>query len=415
MNRPRVVITGLGAVTPLGVTVNKFWSGLLAGRSGIRRITQFDITNFPCQIAGELPDFNPEDHMDRKLVRRLARCAQVALAAAKEAVSDAGLPETMPEPERSGISFGTGIGGLEVMDDAMQIFRTKGMDRVNPFALPATIPNLAAFVISQTYQCLGPSSTITTACATGTQAIGEAAELIRRGSADLVITGGTEAIIRDFSIGGFSIMRALPVNYNDQPEKASRPFDAKREGFVFSEGSGVLILEKLEHALRRGAHIYAEVAGQAASSDGFHVAAPEPQGAGPTRAMRWALQDAALDPSQVDYVNAHGTSTPLNDPLETRVIKTVLGEHAYEIPISSTKSMIGHPMGAAGALEAIACAKTIDSGWIHPTINLEYPDPECDLDYVPNQARQAKVDVALSNSFGLGGQNACLVLKRYES
>jgi beta-ketoacyl-acyl-carrier-protein synthase II len=353
--------------------------------------------------------------MDRKLVRRLARCAQVALAAAKEAVSDAGLPETMPEPERAGISFGTGIGGLEVMDDAMQIFRTKGMDRVNPFALPATIPNLAAFVISQTYQCLGPSSTITTACATGTQAIGEAAELIRRGSADLVITGGTEAIIRDFSIGGFSIMRALPVNYNDQPEKASRPFDAKREGFVFSEGSGVLILEKLEHALRRGAHIYAEVAGQAASSDGFHVAAPEPQGAGPTRAMRWALQDAALDPSQVDYVNAHGTSTPLNDPLETRVIKTVLGEHAYEIPISSTKSMIGHPMGAAGALEAIACAKTIDSGWIHPTINLEYPDPECDLDYVPNQARQAKVDVALSNSFGLGGQNACLVLKRYES
>lgn len=415
MNRPRVVITGLGAVSPLGVSINKFWDGLLAGRSGIRRITQFDATDFPCQIAGEIPDFNPEDYMDKKLVRRLARCAQVALTAAREATLDAGLPETMPEPERAGISFGTGIGGLEVMDDAMKIFRTKGMDRVNPFALPATIPNLAAFVISQTYQCLGPSSTITTACATGTQAIGEAAELIRRGSADLVITGGTEAIIRDFSIGGFSIMRALPVNYNDQPEKASRPFDAKREGFVFSEGAAVLILEKLEHALQRGAHIYAEVAGQAASSDGFHVAAPEPQGAGPTRAMRWALQDAAMDPSEVDYINAHGTSTPLNDPLETRVIKTVLGEHAYEIPISSTKSMIGHPMGAAGALEAIACAKTIDSGWIHPTINLENPDPECDLDYVPNQARQAKVDVALSNSFGLGGQNACLVLKRYES
>jgi len=415
MNRPRVVITGLGAVSPLGVSIKKFWDGLLAGRSGIRRITQFDATDFPCQIAGEIPDFNPEDYMDKKLVRRLARCAQVALTAAREAVLDAGLPETMPEPERAGISFGTGIGGLEVMDDAMKIFRTKGMDRVNPFALPATIPNLAAFVISQTYQCLGPSSTITTACATGTQAIGEAAELIRRGSADLVITGGTEAIIRDFSIGGFSIMRALPVNYNDQPEKASRPFDAKREGFVFSEGAAVLILEKLEHALQRGTHIYAEVAGQAASSDGFHVAAPEPQGAGPTRAMRWALQDAAMDPSEVDYINAHGTSTPLNDPLETRVIKTVLGEHAYEIPISSTKSMIGHPMGAAGALEAIACAKTIESGWIHPTINLENPDPECDLDYVPNQARQAKVDVALSNSFGLGGQNACLVLKRYES
>jgi len=414
MNRPRVVITGLGGITVLGSSVDMFWENLLKGQSGIRRITQFNASGFPCQIAGEIPDFEPEKYLDRKEARRIPRSAQIALAAAIQAVEDAGLPQKMPVPERAGVVFGTAIGGVDKVDEGIQVLRTQGIDRVNPFILPAGIPNLPAFVISRQFQCLGPNCTITTACATGTQSVGEAAEYIRRGAADIVITGGTEAIIKDFSIGGFCAMRALPVNYNDHPEAASRPFDAKREGFIFSEGAGALVLENMDHALARGARIYAEVAGQASSADGFHIAAPDPEAAGPIRAIRWALADAGLNPIDVDYINAHGTSTPLNDLTETRAIKTVFGEHAYHLAISSTKSMIGHAMGASGALEAIVCALTIAKGVIHPTINYEYPDPECDLDYVPNQARKQNVNVTLSNSFGLGGQNACLILRRYE-
>ena len=413
MDRKRVVITGMGAVTVLGSSVPQYWQGLVDGKSGIRRITQFDASNLPCQIAGEIPDFEAEKYMERKEARRLPRSSQVALASAIQAVKDAGLPETMPQGERASVVFGTAIGGLEKIDEGIQILRSQGYERVNPFTVPGGIPNLSAFLISRQFQCLGPNSTIVTACATGTQTIGEAAELIRRGAVDIVITGGTEALIRDFSIGGFCAMRALPTNYNDTPEKASRPFDAKREGFVFSEGAASLVLESLDHALQRQACILAEVAGHASSTDAYHVAQPDPEAIGPCRAMKWALLDANLTPAQVDYINAHGTSTPLNDSTETRAIKCVFGEHAYKIAISSTKSMTGHAMGASGTLEAIACVLSIRESIIPPTINYEYPDPECDLDYVPNQLRQQNVEVTLSNSFGLGGQNACLVLKKY--
>jgi len=415
MKRPRVVITGLGAVTVLGSSVAQFWDGLLHGRSGIRRITQFDASGLPCQIAGEIPDFDVSKYMDRKEARRVSRAAQIQLAAAVQAVADAGLPETMPDAERSGVVCGTAMGGVERVDEGIHTLRTHGIERVNPFTVGSGIPNLGAFLISHRFHILGPSSTITTACAAGTQAVSEAAEIIRRGAADTVIAGGAEALIQDFAIGGFCAMRALPVNYNDHPEQASRPFDARREGFVFSEGAAALVLERLETALARGAHIYAEIIGQGASSDAYHIAAPDPEAAGPARAMRWALADASIDPTEVDYINAHGTSTPLNDVTETRAIKIVFGEHAYKLAINSTKSMIGHAMGASGALEAMVCALTIANGIIHPTINYENPDPECDLDYVPNQPRRQAVNVAISNSFGLGGQNACLVLRKYEA
>jgi beta-ketoacyl-acyl-carrier-protein synthase II len=411
-NRPRVVVTGIGAVSPLGCSTQDLLKGFREGRSGIRRITQFDASEMPCQIAGEVPDFNPEEFIDRKEARRMARTGQLSLASAIQAVEDAGLPETMPDPDRCGVVYGTVMGGVDRLDEGIEILRSKGYARVNPFMLPSGIPNVPAFLIALKFHCTGPNNTISVACATGTQAIGEAAEVIRRGAADLVITGGSEGLIMDLAIGGFSAMRALPTNYNDNPEKASRPFDAKREGFVYSEGSASLVLESLEHAQARGARIYAEVAGHASSADAYHIAAPDPEGSGPIRAMRWALQDAGLAPDSVDYINAHGSSTPINDVTETKAIKAVCGDHAYKLAVSSTKSMIGHPMGAAGAIEALACIQTIYYGWIPPTINYEYPDPECDLDYVPNQARQADVKVAMSNSFGLGGQNACLVLKK---
>jgi beta-ketoacyl-acyl-carrier-protein synthase II len=393
--------------------MDEFWNGLTSGKSGIRRITQFDPSSFPCQIAGEIPEFNPEDYMDRRDARRVSKAAQIGLAAAKNALKDANLPEKMSDPERCGVVFGTAIGGLDKFDESIQQLREKGPNRLNPFSVPAGIPNLACFLISREFQCLGPSSTVTTACATGTQAVGEGAEIIRRGAADLVFAGGVEALIKDFAIGGFAAMRALPLNYNDAPEKASRPFDAKREGFIFSEGSACMVLESLDHALARGARIYAEVIGQASSADGYDVAAPDPEGRGAIRCMRWALKDAGITPEMVQYINAHGSSTPLNDATETMAIKGVFGEHAYKLAISSTKSMLGHAMGASGTLEAIVCAKTIETGLIAPTINYEYPDPACDLDYVPNIARKADIQITLSNSFGLGGQNACVVLKKF--
>jgi beta-ketoacyl-acyl-carrier-protein synthase II len=415
MKNQRVVITGLGAISPLGNSPEELWEGLIQGKSGIRRITHFDASDLPCQIAGEIPNFDPTEYMDSKQARRVPRSAQIALASAMQAVSDACLPETMPNPERSGVYFGTTLGDINQADKGINILRSRGYSRVNPFTLPSTIPNLSAFLIARQFQCLGPNATITTACATSTQAIGEGAEFIRRGAADVVITGGTEAQLFDYSIGGFSAMRALPVNFNDRPEEASRPFDADREGFVFSEGAASFVIESLEHALSRGASIYAEIAGHASSADGVHIAAPDPEAAGPTRAMRWALRDAGLEPEDVDYINAHGSSTPLNDVTETKAIKALFGEKAYQIPISSTKSMLGHPMGASGALEALVCVYSIKNNVIHPTINYNHPDPECDLDYVPNRSREHHVDVALSNSFGLGGQNACLVIRRYNT
>jgi beta-ketoacyl-acyl-carrier-protein synthase II len=410
----RVVITGMGAVTCLGSSVQQLWEGLLSCQSGVRRIQQFDPGHLPCQIAGEIPDFDSSLYMDRKEARRNPRVSQIALGAAVQAVKDAGLPETMADPERTAVVFGTAMGGVDRIDEGISQMRNEGANKVGPFTIPTGIPNYPAFLVAKHFACLGPNMTIVTACATGTQVIGEAAEFIRRGKADVVICGGAEAVMKDYAIMGFAVMKALPTSYNDDPSHASRPFDIKREGFVYSEGAGFLVLESLQHAKARQARIYAEFGGAASSSDAFHMAAPDPDAAGPIRCMRWALQDAGLSSDAVDYINAHGTSTPLNDETETRAIKAVFGERAYQIPISSTKSMIGHAMGASGALEAIVCIKTINEGIIHPTINYENPDPTCDLDYVPNHSRSQQVDVTLSNSFGLGGQNACLILKRYQ-
>lgn len=412
MRGSRVVITGMGVVSALGTGLEIYWDALKAGRSGVRRITQFDASPFPCQIAGEVADFDPTGYMGRKDARRVPRSAQLAFAAARMAVEDAGLSTPLPEPERAGVAFGTAIGGLDQSELAIQTLRRDGYERVNPFFIPSSLPSTSAYLIASEFQALGPSSTISTACATGTQSIGEGLEIIRRGSADIMVVGGTDGCITDFAIGGFCAIRALPTSYNGAPEKASRPFDKDREGFAYSEGAAVLILESLEHALARGARIYAELAGQASSSDGFHMAQPDPEALGPARAMRWALADAGVQPEDVDYINAHGTSTQLNDLTETRAIKSVFGEHAYDLAISSIKSMIGHAMAASGALEAIATALAIKESIIPPTINYETPDPELDLDYVPNIARRAEITVALSNSFGLGGQNACIVLKK---
>jgi len=411
--RRRIVVTGVGAVSSLGATTSQLWDGWINGRSGIRRITRFDPSDFPCQIAGEIPDFDPEVYIDRKEARRISRSGQIALGAAVQAVADSKLPETMPDPERSSVVFGTAIGGFEQIDDMLVTLRNKGVSRINPFSLPMTIPNLSGFLIARQFQCLGPNMTVTTACATGTQTVGEGTELIRRGVADVVIVGGTEALVEDYAIGGFSAMRALPINYNQNPAAASRPFDAKREGFIFSEGAAAMVLESLDHALNRGARIYAEVLGHASSCDGYHIAVPDPESAGAVRTMRWALADAGVEPEQIDYINAHGSSTPINDAQETKAIKTIFGEHAYQLVVSSTKSMIGHAMGASGTFEAIACTLAIHEGIVPPTINYEYPDPECDLDYVPNVARKMEVGMTLSNSFGLGGQNACLVLSKF--
>lgn len=412
--RPNVVITGMGVVSVLGNTVPEFWNNLVEGKSGISRITAFDASGLPCQIAGEIRDFDPGLYMEVKEARRMPRSSQMALAAAIQAVRDAGLPDTMPEPERAGVMFGTAMGGVDFIDDGITGIRAKGYKGISPFTAGGAIPNFPAFMVSKQFQCLGPNNTTTTACAAGTQAVGEGAELIRRGVADLVIVGGTEAFIRDFGVGGFAAMRALPTSYNDDPEHASRPFDAQREGFILSEGAAALILESEEHAKARGARIHARLLGQASSSDGYHVAAPDPDNKGKTRAMRWALEDASLSPDQIDYINAHGTSTEQNDASETQAIKTVFGEHAYKLAVSSTKSMMGHAMGASGALETVICVLAIQHATIPPTINLQTPDPECDLDYTPNTPRALSIKTALSNSFGLGGQNAVVIVGQYE-
>ncbi|TFH33132.1 MAG: beta-ketoacyl-[acyl-carrier-protein] synthase II [Anaerolineales bacterium] len=410
----RVVISGLGLVTCLGQEVETVWQSLIAGRSGIRNITLFDAHDLPCKIAGEIPEFDPETFIPAKEARRMARNSQMALASAMMAVDDSALPRPFPDPTRVGVYFGTAIGGWDRGYEGIEVLRERGFAKVNPFSLPSTLPNMAAFHVTHYFKALGPNCTITTACATGTQTIGEGAQAIRNGWADVVIAGGTEAIIQHFVMAGFAAMRALPIHYNDAPTHASRPFELQREGFVFSEGAACVILESLEHAQARNARIYAEVAGFGATGDAYHMAAPDPEGEGAARTMLRALDDSGLEPEQVNYINAHGTSTPANDATETKAIKSVFGDYAHQIPISSTKSMLGHAMGASGAIEAIVCALSIHNQIIHPTINYQEPDPELDLDFVPNQARSADIQVALSNSFGLGGQNACLVLKRLE-
>ncbi len=412
--RRRVVITGLGALTPLGLSITETWPRLLAGESGIRPIQRFDASELPVRIAGEVPDFDPKRYMSRKEARRMARVSQLAIAAAQEALSDAGLSTPVAEPERTGTAIGVGMGGLDWALDHSRSFWKRGIHGMNPFALASSLPNMPSYHVSLLAGAQGPITTPVAACASGSQAIGEAVELIRYGRADTMLAGGAEGLVVDVPIAGFAVMHALSTR-NDEPQRASRPFDRDRDGFVFAEGAGVVVLEALEHALARGATIYAEVTGYATSSDAYHIARPDPEAQGAQRAIRWAMEDAGIAPEAVDYVNAHGTSTPLNDVTETYALKQVFGEHAYKLAISATKSMIGHTMGAAGAIETIVTALTLHHGVIHPTINLEHPDPQCDLDYVPGDARHTKVNVALKNAFGFGGQNACLILQRWES
>jgi len=413
--RPRIVITGMGVMSPLGHTTAESWESLLYGRSGIGPITRFDASQFPCRIAGEVKDFVAKKYMDFKEARRISRASQLAVAAARMALEDASLPETLPNPERVGTLIGTGVGGFEVADENLQTLRSQGFNRVSPFAMTGFLPNMPSHHVSLLAKALGPISTVTAACATGTQAIGEAMSMIRNGRADVMITGGVEGLIHEAAIAGFGAMRALSTGYNDCPQKASRPFDKDRDGFVLSEGAGVLIIERLDHALARQAHIYAELLGYASASDAYHVAAPDPEAAGAVRAMKWSIEDASLKSEDVNYINAHGTSTPMNDASETFAVKTLFGERAYELPISSSKSVLGHAMGGAGAIEAIFSTCALYHETIPPTWNYETADPECDLDYVPNAPRSAGLNVVMSNSFGLGGQNACLVLGKYEN
>jgi beta-ketoacyl-acyl-carrier-protein synthase II len=404
----------MGALTAVGNSVADTWEALVAGRSGVAEITGWDASHMPIRIGAEVKGFDPADWMPVKEARRIARCSQLVLAMGVQAMADAGLGEQVPDPEHSAVILGVALGGLDLTLSSWHTYLDRGLRRVNPFHATNSLVNMPAHHVSLRFQCLGHNGTIVTACASGTQAIGESAELIRNGRADLVLTGGVDGLVSELILGGFTAMRVLACD-NESPEKACKPFDARRDGFVTGEGGAVMVLEPLEKALARGARIHAEVLGWAANSDAFHVAAPDPEGAGAKRCMQWALEDAGVTIDEIDYINAHGPGTIVGDPTETKAIKTMFGERAYQVPVSSTKSMVGHTLGGAGAIEALACVQSIKTGIIHPTINLEEPDPACDLDYVPLQARQAEVRTTLSNSFGLGGQNACLVLRRYEN
>lgn len=409
----RVVITGCGVVTALGQDIPTFWNHLLNGKSGVSYIESFDTTDYATKIAAEVKDFNPEDFMDKKEAKRADRFAQFGVAAAKLALQDAKFEITAENANRVGVYVGSGIGGLQTWEEQHELLMNRGPRRVSPFFIPMMIANMASGLISITTGAKGPNSAPISACATGTHAIGDACHFIRRGAADVMIAGGTEATIRPIAIAGFNSSKALSTR-NDAPEKASRPFDADRDGFVMGEGAGVVILESLDHALARGANIIAEVVGYGMSGDAYHVTSPAPEGEGATRSMLEAMRDANIDPTEVDYINAHGTSTDYNDKFETIAIKNALGEHAYKVAVSSTKSMTGHLLGAAGGVETIVCALAIRDQIVPPTINYENPDPECDLDYVPNVARKTKVDVALSNSLGFGGHNATIILRKYQ-
>jgi beta-ketoacyl-acyl-carrier-protein synthase II len=408
----RVVVTGMGGATPLG-RFPEFWQKLKAGISGVRRIQSFDPSHLDVQIAAEVIDFDPTGYIEPKEARRMGRPTQLAVVAALDALNDAGLTVEDLEPiqERVGVDFGSSLGAHDLAQQASYDFRVKGR-RPGPFALIESIPNIPAHYISRLTGALGPLVCISAACATGTHSIGDAMNLIRYGKADLVFTGGVEAMILDYGIAGFISMKGLATGYNDDPTRASRPFDKNRNGFVFGEGAGAMILETLERAVKRGARIYAEVLGMASSSDAYHVVAPEPTGRGAANSMKWALEDAKLSPDDIDYVNTHGSSTPANDSTETLAMKRVFGAHAYKLAANSTKSMMGHLLGAAGAVEGIATVMSVFEQALHPTINYETPDPECDLDYVPNEARDADVQYAMSNNFGLGGQNASIIFGR---
>ena len=410
--RRRVVVTGLGAITPLGLTADEFWHNLLAGQSGIGPMTLCDPTDYPCQIAGQADDFNPNDYIGSREARRMARFSQLAVAAAMQAVTDAALDIAGEDPYRIGVLLGNGNGGFPTLEENCRILADRGGMRMSPFFFPMVLPNMAAANVSQYVGAHGYNSTATTACAASNNAIGEALQAIRHGLADVMLAGGAEAGISQLGLAGFAVMRALSTR-NDEPQRASRPFDAERDGFVPAEGAGVLVLEERERAIARGASILCELSGFGATSDAGHLVQPQESGASAARAMANAISDAGLVTSDVGYINAHGTSTPLNDAVETVAVKRLFGDDAYRIPISSTKSMIGHSLGASGALEAIACVKTIVDRKIHPTVNYEYPDPECDLDYVPNAARSADVSTVLSNAFGFGGQNACLIFREH--
>jgi 3-oxoacyl-[acyl-carrier-protein] synthase II len=411
--RKRVVVTGLGAITPIGNTLEEYWQGLLTGRNGIDRITLFDPSNHACRIAGEVKGFDPGDYLDRKEIKRMDRFAQFGVSASLQAIADAQFKINDLNAEQVGVIIGSGIGGIKVLEDQQTVYLNKGPSKCSPFMIPMMIANMAAGLTAIHTGAKGPNTCTVTACAAGSHAVGDAFRLIQGGYAQAMICGGAEAAVTPLSVAGFASARALSTR-NDDPKKACRPFDRDRDGFVMGEGAGILLLEELDHALARGAKIYAEIVGYGMTCDAHHITSPSPGGEGASRAINLALKDAGITPDQVSYINAHGTSTPANDPTETSAIKTALGEHAKKVAVSSTKSMTGHLLGGSGGIEAVATAMAIASDQVPPTINLDNPDPECDLDYVPHQSRSMKVDVALSNSFGFGGHNVTLVFKKYQ-
>lgn len=413
MNQKRIVVTGLGVVSPIGIGKAAFLESIKAGRSGVGKVSYFDVSTYPCQIDAEVKGFQADQFIDRKKIKRMDPFAQFAMAAARMAVTDSGIDFSKENPERCGVIVGSGIGGLQTIEAEHSVILEKGMRRVSPFLIPMLISNIASGEIAIEYGITGPNYSVSSACATANHALGASLRHLRYGDADVLIAGGAEAAITALGYAGFCQARAMTTDFNDFPEKASRPFDKNRSGFVMGEGAGVLVLETLEHALARGAKIYGELAGFGATDDAYHITAPSPEGKAATRAMQLALADAGVRPEEVDYVNAHGTSTELNDKTETMALKKVFGAHAQKLAISSTKSMTGHLLGAAGAVELIATLLCMENGFIHPTINYETPDPECDLDYVPNVARPAQIQCALSNSLGFGGHNAVVVAKRY--
>ncbi len=408
----RVVITGLGVVSPVGNDVKTFWENIKSGKSGVGKITKFDATDFSVQIAAEVKGFDPLKYFDKREARRLDPFIQFAVVAADEAVRSAGLEDGSIDKEKVGVLIGSGIGGIQTIEEQHEILLKKGPRRVSPYCVPMEIINMASGVVSMKFGFKGPNISVVTACATGTHAIGEAFRTIAYGDADVMVAGGAESCITPLAVAGFAAARALSTR-NDEPERASRPFEKNRDGFVIGEGAGIVVVEEYEHAKRRGAPILAEVVGYGTSGDAYHMTAPAPNGEGAARAMRNALRDARISPEEVDYINAHGTSTKFNDLYETMAIKSVFKEHAYNVKISSIKSMIGHLLGAAGGVEVISSVLTLKTGIIPPTINYEEPDPECDLDYTPNEAVEADVKYVLKNSFGFGGTNACLILKRF--
>jgi len=408
----RVVVTGLGMITPVGLDTESSWEGLVNGKSGIGPITYFDDKNIPTQIAGEIHGFEPEKFIEPKEIKKMDRFIHLAIAASQMAMDMAGLKVTPENAERVGVMVSAGMGGLPAIEKYHKVYLERGFRKITPFFIPMLIINEAAGVLSIRYGAKGPNICMVSACATGTHSIGEAFKTIQRGDADAMIAGGTESCICPLGVGGFNAMKALSTR-NDEPQRASRPFDMERDGFIMGEGSGVVILEELESALKRGARIYAELIGYGATGDAYHITAPAPSGEGAARCMQMAIKDAGITPAEMGYINAHGTSTKFGDELESTAIKTVFGEQAYKIPVSSTKSMTGHLLGAAGGVEAVVSVLAIERGILPPTINLEHPDPECDLDYVPNTARKVAVDVTMSNSFGFGGTNGCLVFRRF--